>query len=307
MRILVTGGAGFIGSHVADALIGLGHDVHVMDDLSSGFERNVPAGATFHRADIRSTQAADLIRAHRPQVLVHHAAQMDVRRSVADPRLDASINVDGFLNLMEAGREGGLQKVVFASTGGAIYGDPEYVPQDESHPLRPLSPYGITKLVTEKYLYFYEQTHGIRFAILRYGNIYGPRQNPHGEAGVIAIFAEKMLDREQPVVNGDGSQTRDYVFVGDVVRANLAVLEHEQSGIFNVGTGVETDVVTLFRTINDYTGGHTDERHVAAKPGEQMRSVLSYAHTQQALGWQPQVSIADGLRTTVDWFKAQRG
>lgn len=307
MRILVTGGAGFIGSHIADALIGKGHDVHVMDNLVGGFRHNVPDAAHFHEVDIRSEQAADLIRSHRPDVIVHHAAQMDVRKSVADPRFDASVNVDGFLNLMEAGRESGLQKVVFASTGGAIYGEPEYVPQDESHPLQPLSPYGITKLVTEKYLYFYQQTHGIQYAALRYGNIYGPRQSPHGEAGVIAIFAEKMLDHQQPVVNGDGLQTRDYVFVGDVVRANLAALDHEESGIFNVGTGVETDVVTLFRTINEYTGGHTEEQHVAAKPGEQMRSVLSYAHTQQALGWEPQVSIADGLRTTVDWFKAQRG
>jgi UDP-glucose 4-epimerase len=306
MRILVTGGAGFIGSHVADALLEQGHEVHVIDDLSSGFERNLPAGATFHRADIRTDAAARVVQDVRPEVLIHHAAQMDVRRSVADPRYDASVNVDGFLNLMEAGRTSGLTRVVFASTGGAIYGEPDYVPQDEQHPLQPLSPYGITKLVTEKYLFFYEQTYGISYAALRYGNVYGPRQSPHGEAGVIAIFTERMLDHQQPIVNGDGLQTRDYVFVGDIVRANLAALAYDGSGIFNVGTGVETDVVTLFRTINDYTGGHTEEQHAPAKPGEQMRSVLSYAHTHQTLGWKPEVDVAEGLKTTVDWFKAQR-
>ncbi len=306
MKILVTGGAGFIGSHVADALVEAGHDVHVLDDLSSGRRENVNPAATLHVLDVRSPDVAGLWEKERFQVLVHHAAQMDVRRSVADPRFDASVNVDGFLNLMEAGRRNGLERVVFASTGGAIYGEPDYVPQDEKHALQPLSPYGITKLVTEKYLYFYEQTYGIPYVVLRYGNIYGPRQNPHGEAGVVAIFAEKMLRGEGVTINGDGLQTRDYVFVGDVVRANLAALAYEGSGTFNVGTGVETDVVALFRTIREHTGADIPEQHVPAKPGEQRRSVLSYAHTRETLGWQPTVDVQEGLGRTVAWFRERQ-
>ncbi len=303
MKILVTGGAGFIGSHVTDALVNAGHDVHVLDDLSSGKRENVNEKATLHVLDIRDAKVVELFEQERFEVLVHHAAQMDVRRSVADPRFDASVNVDGFLNLMEAGRQNGLRKVVFASTGGAIYGEPDYVPQDEKHALQPLSPYGITKLVTEKYLFFYQQTYGIEYVVLRYGNIYGPRQNPHGEAGVVAIFSEKMLKGEDVFVNGDGLQTRDYAFVGDVVRANLAALAHEASGIFNVGTGVETDVVTLFRTIRTHTGADIEEQHVPAKPGEQRRSVLSFEKTKNTLGWTPEVNVEEGLRRTVEWFK----
>ena len=225
MHLLVTGGAGFIGSHVTDALVHAGHDVHVLDDLSSGRRENVNEKATLHVLDISDAKVAELFEQERFEVLVHHAAQMDVRRSVADPRFDASVNVDGFLNLMEAGRQNGLQKVVFASTGGAIYGEPDYVPQDEQHALQPLSPYGITKLVTEKYLFFYQQTYGIEYVVLRYGNIYGPRQNPHGEAGVVAIFCGRLLRGEPLTIFGDGGQTRDYTFVGDVVKANLKALE----------------------------------------------------------------------------------
>ena len=305
MRILVTGGAGFIGSHVTDALVDSGHEVHVLDDLSGGFAENLNPAAQFHRLDIRSEAAADLFEEHRFDVLVHHAAQMDVRRSVADPAFDADVNVLGFLNLMEAGRRNGLRKVIFASTGGAIYGEPDYVPQDEKHPTRPLSPYGITKLVTEKYLFFYRETHGVDYVALRYGNIYGPRQNPHGEAGVVAIFIQRMLQGKQAYVNGPGTQTRDYVYVGDVVRANLRALDYDGSGIFNVGTGVETDVNYLFRTIRSHLGSEMEERHAEAKPGEQQRSVLSYERSSRALGWRPEVEVAEGLRRTVDWFVAR--
>jgi UDP-glucose 4-epimerase len=214
MKVLVTGGAGFIGSHVADALVSDGHEVHVVDDLSSGKAENLPTEATFHRLDIRDSRVGELFDRQRFDVLIHHAAQMDVRRSVADPVFDADVNLLGFLNLMEKARETGIKKVVFASTGGAIYGEPDYTPQDEKHPLRPLSPYGITKLCTERYLYFYEQEYGIPSVALRYGNVYGPRQNPHGEAGVIAIFINRLLSDTQAVIFGDGEQTRDYVFVG---------------------------------------------------------------------------------------------
>lgn len=303
MKILVTGGAGFIGSHVADALIDRGHEVHVLDDLSTGREANVPDEALLHAFDIRSDRAAALVERERYDVLVHHAAQMDVRASVADPGFDADVNVRGFLNLAEAGWEHGLEKILFASTGGAIYGEPDYAPQDEDHPVRPLSPYGITKLCTEKYLYFYEQQYGIDYVALRYANVYGPRQNPHGEAGVVAIFTQRMLDGGQPIINGDGKQTRDYVYVGDVVQANLAALDYDGSGVFNVGTGIETNVNELFRTIRDLTGADIPEEHGPAKPGEQQRSVLGYQKAKQELGWSPEVDLGEGLRRTVDWFE----
>ena len=307
-KVLVTGGAGFIGSHVAEALVAEGCDVHVMDDLSGGVRGNVPAGATFHALDIRSAEAADLVRAERFAALCHLAAQMDVRRSVADPAYDASVNVLGLLNLMEAGRTSGLERVAFASTGGAIYGEPDPAvngggPQPESHPTLPMSPYGITKLVSEHYLRFYEQTHGVAYAALRFGNVYGPRQNPHGEAGVVAIFAQRLLRGEPVRVNGPGTQTRDYVFVADVVRAFVAALASGVSGIFNVGTGVETDVNTLYDTINAHTGAGRTREHGPAAPGEQMRSVLDTARIRDTLGWTPTTDVATGLEETVRWFK----
>lgn len=307
MKILVTGGAGFIGSHVADALIGKGHEIHIVDDLSGGRSENVPDAATFHQLDIRSQEAADLLEEEAFEVLVHHAAQMDVRRSVADPRFDADVNIIGFLNLIEAGRRNGLQKVVFASTGGAIYGEPDYTPQDEAHPLRPLSPYGITKLCTERYLYYYEQEFGIPYVVLRYANVYGPRQNPHGEAGVVAIFCERLLEGKQPVIYGDGEQTRDYVYVGDVVRANVRALEYATSGTFNVGTSIETNVNELFRAIRDRIDEDVEEVHEKGRPGEQRRSVLDYSYAERELGWSPESDLEEGLSRTVDWFRSRLG
>ncbi len=303
MKILVTGGAGFIGSHVADAYIARGHDVHILDDLSGGREQNISKDAVFHQFDIRSKDAADLIRKERFEVICHHAAQMDVRRSVADPSYDADVNIRGFLNLMEAGREAGLKKVVFASTGGAIYGEPDYAPQDEDHALRPLSPYGITKLTTEKYLFFYEQQYGIQHVVLRYANVYGPRQNPYGEAGVVAIFTERMLEGKQPVIYGDGEQTRDYVFVEDVVQANVLALDHAGSGIFNVGTSRETSVNELFRLIRDQIDESIPEEHAEGKPGEQRRSILSFVNSEKHLRWKPSVHLESGIDKTVEWFR----
>ncbi|MEM9665188.1 MAG: NAD-dependent epimerase/dehydratase family protein [Bacteroidota bacterium] len=305
MKILVTGGAGFIGSHVADAYRTQGHEVHILDDLSGGFRHNVHPDTPLHEHDIRSEAAARLFETHRFEVLVHLAAQMDVRHSVADPRFDADVNVLGTLNLLEAGRKNELRRVIFASTGGAIYGEPEYTPQDEVHPARPLSPYGITKLTTEKYLYFYEQQYGLPYVVLRYGNIYGPRQNPHGEAGVVAIFTERMLQGQGCFINGDGLQTRDYTYVDDVVAANLAALGYEGSGIFNVGTGVETSVVDLFRIIRAAIDPSLPEQYRAGKPGEQRRSVLGYEHAETELGWTPSVNIEEGLERTVDWFRTR--
>ncbi len=306
MKLLVTGGAGFIGSHVCDALLNHGHEVHVLDDLSGGFREQVPAGATLHALDIRDPGVRDLWAEHRFELMYHLAAQMDVRRSVADPRYDADVNVGGLLNLMEAGRENGLRKVIFSSTGGAIYGEPEFAPQTEAHPLQPLSPYGITKLCSEKYLFFYEDTHGIEYVALRYGNVYGPRQNPHGEAGVVAIFCERMLDGKQPVINGDGRQTRDYVHVRDVVAANLAALSLEESGVFNVGTSIETDVVMLFETLRDELAPNMPTEYGPGKPGEQRRSVLSYEKTSQVLNWAPSVDVREGLAETARWFRDRK-
>ena len=306
MRILVTGGAGFIGSHVVDALRVRGHAVEVLDDLSTGRRENVPEGMALHELDIRGARAAELLEAGGYEVLIHHAAQMDVRRSVADPRLDASVNVIGFLNLMEASRRGSVRKVIFASTGGAIYGEPLHVPQSESHAEQPVSPYGISKLAAEKYLQYYDLHYGIRFVALRYGNVYGPRQNPHGEAGVVAIFLDRILAGEQPTINGDGLQTRDYVFVRDVAEANLAALAYPgPSLVCNVGTGRETDVLTLFRRLCALAGADLSEVHGTAKEGEQRRSVLSCDKASRILGWRPRTEIADGLAQTSAWFAAR--
>jgi UDP-glucose 4-epimerase len=303
MRILVTGGAGFIASHVADAFIAAGHDVSILDDLSSGRRENLNPKARFYELDVQDPAVADVFRRARPEVLCHHAAQMDVRRSVADPAFDARVNILGLINLMEHGRQHGLKRVLFSSTGGAIYGEQETFPAPETHKTEPLSPYGVAKLASERYLFFYFVTYGIPYAALRYANVYGPRQNPHGEAGVVAIFCEKLLRREQPVINGDGTQTRDYVYVGDLVRANLAALDSDFVGAVNLGTGIETDVNSIFRLLVRLCDSSAAEHHGPAKPGEQRRSVIDNALAGRVLGWQPQVSLEEGLRRTVAFFR----
>lgn len=305
MNILVTGGAGFIGSHIVDAFILQGHRVVVVDDLSSGTKENVNPAASFVRLDIRSTELEGVFRRERFDVVCHHAAQMDVRRSVSEPQFDASVNVLGGLNVFESARKHGVNKILFASTGGAIYGEQDCFPADELHPLRPLSPYGITKLCTEKYLFYYKEVHGIDFVVLRYANIYGPRQNPHGEAGVIAIFASKLVRGEPPVINGDGKQTRDYTYVGDVVKANVASLEYQGSNIFNVGTGTEHDVNFLFENLRAVLNPGCPEHHGPAKLGEQQRSVISYEKIERELGWRPTIFLKDGLRLTAEYFKSR--
>src|SRR6516225_6164057 len=251
MKILITGGAGFIGSHVVDAVVATkAHDLAVLDDLSSGKRERLDPSVRFHHADIRNADEVRLIMdRERPEVLMHLAAQIDVRKSVAEPAFDAEVNISGFLNLMEAGREKGLKRVIFASTGGAIYGEQENFPCDEQHRCRPVSPYGVAKLSTEAYLFFYKMQYGIDYAALRYSNVYGPRQDPHGEAGVVAIFCGRILEDRPVTIYGDGKQTRDYVFVGDVVRANVAAVASAVSGPFNIGTGIETDVNQLYATL----------------------------------------------------------
>ena len=305
MKILVTGGAGFIASHISDAYIAAGHEVVIMDDLSSGKRANVPAAAKFYHADIRTPEAREIIRNERPQVLSLHAAQMDVRKSVADPAFDATVNVLGMINMLEGAREVGAQKVLFASSGGATYGEQDTFPAAESHPHNPLSPYGITKATGEHYLFYYHAVYGMPYVALRYANVYGPRQDPHGEAGVVAIFTEKLLADQAPTINGDGKQTRDYVFVGDVVRANLAALDRPFVGSVNIGTGIETDVTTLYAHLRVLTGSPHPAQHGPAKAGEQRRSVIAIGKAAEVLGWRPEVSLEEGLRRTVEFFRAR--
>ena len=307
MKILITGGAGFIGSNIADRYLELGHQVVIVDNLITGQRENIPSAATFYEMDIRDPGLAEVFAKEKPDVVSHQAAQMDVRKSVEDPIYDAQVNVLGSINILQNCVAHGVRKVLFASTGGAIYGEQDYFPADENHPLRPISPYGITKLTTEKYLYFYRVTFGLTYTILRYANVYGPRQNPHGEAGVVAIFVSKILKGQQPIINGDGTQSRDYVYVGDVVRANELALTAGDNEIYNVGTGIETDVNTLFRAIREAIGTPVEEVHGPAKPGEQKRSVLDFSKIQRELGWQPRVSLQEGLARTVAFFQKQFG
>ncbi len=303
MKILVTGGAGFIASHIVDAYIAKGHEVVVVDDLSTGRESNLNPKAEFVKLNIQDDKISELFKSQNFDVVNHHAAQMDVRKSVDDPRFDASINVLGTLNLLENCQKTNVKKFIFASTGGAVYGEQEYFPADEKHPTWPLSPYGITKLCCEKYLFFYKQVYGLDHIILRYANVYGPRQNPHGEAGVVAIFTERMLDGAKPVINGDGKQTRDYVFVHDLVRASVMALDYDTSNIFNIGTGVETDVNELFGHINTFTNANIEEKHGEAKMGEQLRSCLTAKKIETVLGWKPEITVREGLKQTVEYFK----
>ena len=303
MKILVTGGAGFIGSHVVDLLVDKGHDIVILDDLSNGKSENLNAKAPFYHMSITDKKLNDIFHRENFDVVVHHAAQISVRDSVKDPLHDMGINIKGTLLLLELCRTYNIKKFIFASTGGALYGEQDYFPADEMHPTRPLSPYAITKLSVEKYLFFYYHTHNLPYVSLRYANVYGPRQDPFGEAGVVAIFAQKMLKGEQPIINGDGNQTRDFVFVSDIAHANLLVLEHEVTGEINIATGVESSITQIFRQIKRITSSSANEVHGPAMPGEQLRSVLSYKKAKEVLGWKPTTSLDEGLMLTVAFFK----
>ncbi len=305
-RILVTGGAGFIGSTVADRFVAAGWDVAVIDDLSSGKRENVPAGARFYPCDVRSAAAAEAVERERPDVLCHHAAQIDVRRSMADPRHDVDVNLGGLVNLMAAAARAGVRHVLFASSGGASYGETDRIPTPEDEPTRPVSVYGASKAASEIYLGVWRASHGIGFTALRYGNVYGPRQDPHGEAGVVAIFAGRLLAGEPCTVNGDGRQTRDYVYVDDVARANLLAAERRHDGALNVGTGVETDVNEVYGHLARAAGVAAPAVHGPAKPGEQRRSCIDPSAAARALGWRPEVAVAEGLGRTLAWFREAR-
>jgi UDP-glucose 4-epimerase len=306
MKILVTGGAGFIGSHVVDRYLAEGHQVVVVDNLSTGRREFVNPSAKLYMTDIRSSRLAAIFETERPEVVNHHAAQMDVRRSVADPGFDAQVNILGSLNLLECCRRSGVKRLIFASTGGAVYGDGAPLPTPEDHPTRPASPYGISKLAVEHYLACWETLYEIRALALRYANVYGPRQNPAGEAGVVAIFAYRLAAGTTALINGDGEQTRDYVYVDDVAEANRRALEqHDLSGAVNIGTGVETSVNELFRRLARAAHVRGEARHGPPKPGEQRRSALDPSRAKRLLNWTPQVSLDEGLRRTVDYFKQE--
>jgi UDP-glucose 4-epimerase len=302
MRVVVTGGAGFIGAHSARLLLGRGHEVHVVDDLSHGKREAVPQGATLHVLDVRSPEFFKLADKMKPDAFLHLAAQMDVRKSVADPADDASINVLGTINSLEAARRCGAKRFVFASSGGAVYGEQDEFPCKESHPRRPASPYGASKLCGEEYLLLWSRLYGLSTLALRYANVYGPGQDPMGEAGVVAIFCGKMLKRETPTINGDGLQTRDYVYVEDVALANALGLESTVTGALNVGTGKETNVVEIARGLANALGVSEMPRHGPPAPGEQRRSVIDPGAIAQALGWRPTVKVEDGLTRTAKWF-----
>ena len=303
MKILVTGGAGFIASHIADKFIEEGHEVVILDDLSTGFEKNINPEVKFVKLNIGDEKVSNMFKEEKFDVVNHHAAQMDVRRSVIDPVFDANTNIIGTINLLQNSVKYGVKKFTFASTGGAVYGEQEYFPADENHPTNPVSPYGISKLSVEKYLYFFFKEHKLNYTILRYANIYGPRQNPFGEAGVVAIFSTKFLKGEQPIINGTGEQTRDYVFVKDVVNANILTLADEESDIYNVGTGIETNVNELYKIINDIVGNGQEEKHGSAAPGEQMRSVITSEKLFNKFNWHPSTKLIDGLKESVEFFK----
>ena len=303
MKVLVTGCAGFIGSHLVDRLVMEGHEAVVVDNLATGKRRNINRAARFYKMDIQSWRLERVFRNERPNVVMHLAAQMDVRKSVEDPMFDAQVNVLGTLNVLQQAVRHGVRKVIFSSSGGAIYGEQEIYPAPEVHVTKPLSPYGLSKLCGEQYLSYYQRVSGLQAVSLRYANVYGPRQDPEGEAGVVAIFIQKMLNNEQAVINGNGRQTRDFVFVDDVVEANLAMMGQETQGTYNVGTGVETSINDLFRILIQHTNSTCKEIHGPAKKGEQARSVIDNTKLRHEISWEPRADLSDGLKKTVEYFR----
>ena len=305
MRILVTGGAGFNGSNVVDRYLADGHEVSVVDNLATGQRENVSPAASFHEVDITDAEALGCVfAAARPEVVNHHAAQMDVRRSVREPVFDAITNIAGSINVIEAGLAVGTRRVIYSSTGGAVYGELEQIPAPESHPINPISQYGISKHTVEHYLRLYAANEGLEYVILRYANVYGPRQNPHGEAGVTAIFALKMLEGERPTIFGPGHKTRDYVFVEDVVAANALALARGTGEAVNIGTGVQTSDQQVYDTIAAAVGFGAPPVYSEERKGDIQHSALAIGHARDALGWTPQVGLAEGVRRTVEALRA---
>ena len=307
MKVLVTGGAGFIGSHVVDAYLEAGHEVVVIDDLSHGKRENVPPYLQFYHLDIRDkTQLRLLFQLEGFDVVVHQAALANVRESMERPDVYAEVNIIGSINLLEASKDFGVKRFIYASTGGAVYGEPLYLPVTEEHPINPLDPYGASKHTVEHYLYLYHANYGLPYVVLRYPNVYGPRQDPFGEAGVIAIFTGRMLAGQPVTINGDGTQQRDFVYVGDVARANLLALTRGDNGIFNLGTGKPVDVNTIFAKLKELTGYPHEANYGPAKKGEVYRIYLDASKAKASLGWEPQVDFDEGLRLTVEYFEKHR-
>jgi UDP-glucose 4-epimerase len=304
MKVLVTGGAGFIGSHVVDTYIANGYQVVVVDDLSTGRLSNLNSAATFYHMDIRSPELEQVFEKERPDYVNHHAAQMDVRRSVADPLFDASVNILGSINLIEQARKFAVKRFIYISSGGAVYGEPEYLPCDEKHPIQPICQYGASKYTVERYLYLYQHIYGLEYVILRYGNVYGPRQNPHGEAGVVAIFTAQMLSGQQLVINGDGEQQRDFVYVKDCAEANLLALTCSRvNTVNNIGSGIGSSVNEIYRTLKAISGSDRDAYYGPAKLGETQRIYLDATQAELNLNWRPTVGLQEGLAITVDYLQ----
>lgn len=308
MKVLVTGGAGFIASHVVDAYVALGHKVVIVDDLSRGSRRNLQPQATFYQADISNRSTLESIfQKERPEVVNHHAAQMDVRFSVQDPVFDAKSNILASLNLLELAVQNKARRFIYASTGGAIYGEPEILPATEQTPVRPLSPYGVSKHTVEHYLFIYRALYGLPYVVLRYGNVYGPRQSSKGEAGVVAIFCEQMLQNITPTIYGDGTKTRDYVEVSDVARANTRALDCRDGEIFNIATGVRTTDYEVFTYAREALGKAPFKPRFAPKrPGEVDHIVLDASKAREQFGWQAQVTVREGIKKTAAWFKVRQ-
>ncbi len=305
-NILVTGGAGFIGSSVVDKLLDDGNNVAVVDNLSGGSRENLNPKAKFYKIDIQDPKISEIFQKEKPEIVFHFAAQIDVRKSVQSPVFDAGINILGSLNILENCRKFGAKRFIFASSGGAIYGDAKTLPTPEDCEEMPLSPYGIAKLSVEKYLNYYHEVFGLKFVSLRFANVYGPRQSPRGEAGVVAIFCDKMLSNKEATINGDGKQKRDFVFVKDVVEAKILAMQSNKVGFFNVGTAEETDINTIFKMIKEFINSSSKEVHGPANAGELQRSCLDFSKIKKDLGWQPKYNFKKGLEETTSWFKNKK-
>ena len=306
MKILVTGAAGFIGSHVADAYVNLGQEVVILDNLSRGSKRNLNPKCRFYQCDIRDREGIEKIfLSEKPTIINHHAAQMDVRRGVREPLFDAQVNILGSINLIEAALAHGAKRFIYAATAGAGYGEPKQMPVPEGYPINPITPYGISKHTVEHYLFTFQVLYGLEYVVLRYGNVYGPRQSSQGEAGVFAIFSEQMLAGLQPVIYGDGKKIRDYVYISDVAAANVAALNRGTNEIFNVSGGVETSDLEVFQRVRDLLGKHVEPRYVARRPGEIDNICLDISKAKSLLQWVPSVNLFEGASKTVAYFQHQ--